>query len=758
MKGKLRLKIGLLLVLSVLLLLPSVPVKAQAANTQSITAKLDVLRPIMDGKYWNANLSPSDLISAVDDGRINAKDFGITGRGCASKDRPICTSNTFKYGTEWTAWQCNGFSKFIAYYLFGSDGDVELWTKYTGTSIKDTTFSPGDRIGWNGHHAIVWKVENNYVYVAECWGTKSDSHMGCQINFGYYNGGGVKNGGTKYSTRTLDELYSALSKLPGGYIQKAPTISLSGIYTLSPACAPNSCLDVADWGSDNETNIQLWEKTGSDNQLFELVPQTDGSYKIVSVYAKKPLDVYRGEALDEQNVQIYGDNGADAANQKWWLEEYEDGYYTITSALSDSMRLDVSAGLEENGTNIQIYTANDSEAQRWKLTFVRGLPPTISLSGQTIPGQLKVGQSFGLRGTVTASGGKLKEVYGAIVDANGNTVQSKTYSMDSATNNLRYSVNQDLIFNKLPEGTYKYYLSAVASNSYGEAKEVLLNATFTVGSGSSSSSSSWASSSSSSSSGSSGSTPTPTQPPVKKETKKPTVTISGQTVPSTQKQGSNFGIRGTVSTDCGKLTWLYGYITDRNGNVLQSGEYFPNSSSDNLRYSINNDLIFDRLSAGSYIYWVKATARNGDQETTETLIYTEFQVVSDAPAATQPPETTPAPTTPAAPAAPNISISEQTIPGSQRVGRNFGIRGIVTTDCGQITRVYGAILDSNGNTLQSGTYYPDSSSVNLRYNINNDLIFDNLSAGNYTYYVEVTANNGGTEKTQVLINAGFTES
>ena len=531
-----------------------------------------------------------------------------------------------------------------------------------------------------------------------------------------------------------------------------------GIYTLSPACAPNSCLDVADWGSDNETNIQLWEKTGSDNQLFELVPQTDGSYKIVSVYAKKPLDVYRGEARDEQNVQIYSDNGSGAANQKWWLEEYDDGYYTITSALSDSMRLDVSAGLEDNGTNIQIYTANDSGAQRWKLTFVRGLPPTISLTGQTIPGQLKVGQSFGLRGTVSASGGKLKEVYGAITDANGNVIQSKTYSMDSATSNLRYSVNQDLIFNKLAEGTYKYYLSAVASNSYGETNEVLLNATFTVGSGSSSSSPAWSPSSSSSSSGSSGSAPTPTQPPVKKETKKPTVTISGQTVPSTQKQGSNFGIRGTVSTDCGKLTWLYGYITDRDGNVLQSGEYFPNSSSDNLRYSINNDLIFDRLSAGSYSYCVKATATNGDQETTETLIYTEFQVVSEAPAATQPPETTPAPAAPAAPAAPNISISEQTIPSSQRVGRNFGIRGIVTTDCGQITRVYGAILDSNGNTLQSGTYYPNSSSTNLRYNINNDLIFDKLSAGSYTYYVEVTANNGGTERTQVLINAGFTES
>lgn len=742
MKGKLRLRIGLLLVLSVLLLLPSVPVKAFGESNRVEIA------------YFPANVLD---VSQVAYGGYSHKGRNVTDicpHGDGSIQAPF--TGTIRYiDNNWgyVVLESNNRVRYadgtIDYMSVGFMHDNDISDLHEGKVIQQGQIfyqqgkkAPANRAG---------EITSAHVHVVVMRGKASDHSY-------LYNGDVM--------------IYNALALRQGTEIVRSGydeslwnfgNVATPGIYTLSPACAPNSCLDVADWGSDNETNIQLWEKTGSDNQLFEPVPQTDGSYKIVSVYAKKPLDVYRGEALDEQNVQIYGDNGADAANQKWWLEEYEDGYYTITSALSDSMRLDVSAGLEENGTNIQIYTANDSEAQRWKLTFVRGLPPRISLSGQTIPGQLKVGQSFGLRGTVTASGGKLKEVYGAIVDDNRNTVQSKTYSMDSATNNLRYSVNQDLIFNKLPEGTYKYYLSAVASNSYGETREVLLNATFTVGSGSSSSSS-WSSSSSSSSSGSSGSTPTSTQPPVKKETKKPTVTISGQTVPSTQKQGSNFGIRGTVSTDCGKLTWVYGYITDRNGNVLQSGEYFPNSSSDNLRYSINNDLIFDRLSAGSYIYWVKATARNGDQETTETLIYTEFQVVSDAPAATQPPETTPAPTTPttpaapAAPAAPNISISEQTIPGSQRVGRNFGIRGIVTTDCGQITRVYGAILDSNGNTLQSGTYYPDSSSVNLRYNINNDLIFDNLSAGNYTYYVEVTANNGGTEKTQVLINAGFTES
>ena len=105
-----------------------------------------------------------------------------------------------------------------------------------------------------------------------------------------------------------------------------------------------------------------------------------------------------------------------------------------------------------------------------------------------------------------------------------------------------------------------------------------------------------------------------------------------------------------------------------------------------------------------------------------------------------------------------MSISEQNAPYSQRLGANFGIRGIVTTSCGQITELYGAIYDNNGNVVQCAYYYPNDASVNLRYTINNDLIFDRLSAGSYTYYVEATAQNGSQQTTLTLICSDFTVS
>ena len=107
---------------------------------------------------------------------------------------------------------------------------------------------------------------------------------------------------------------------------------------------------------------------------------------------------------------------------------------------------------------------------------------------------------------------------------------------------------------------------------------------------------------------------------------------------------------------------------------------------------------------------------------------------------------------------PTLSISEQNAPYSRRLGANFGIRGIVTTSCGQITELYGAIYDNNGNVVQCAYYYPNDVSVNLRYTINNDLIFDRLSAGSYTYYVEATAQNGSQQTTLTLICSDFTVS
>ena len=335
--------------------------------------------------------------------------------------------------------------------------------------------------------------------------------------------------------------------------------------------------------------------------------------------------------------------------------------------------------------------------------------PSLSISGQNAPTKLNVGDNFGVRGIISTDCGTITKVYGAIINSSGTTVQSGSYSPNTASHNLQYSINNDLVFNKLPTGNYTYKVTATAVNGSKSTTLMLINSSFTVGS------------------------PAAT-------TQKPSLSISGQNAPTRLNVGDNFGVRGIISTDCGTITRVYGAIINSSGTTVQSGSYSPNTASHNLQYSINNDLVFNKLPTGNYTYKVTATAANGSESTTLTLINSSFTVGSPA-ATTQ---------------RPSLSISGQNAPTRLNVGDNFGIRGIISTDCGTITRVYGAIINSSGTTIQSGSYSPNTASHNLQYSINNDLVFNNLSAGNYTYRVTATAVNGSESTTLTLINSSFT--
>ena len=179
---------------------------------------------------------------------------------------------------------------------------------------------------------------------------------------------------------------------------------------------------------------------------------------------------------------------------------------------------------------------------------------------------------------------------------------------------------------------------------------------------------------------------------------------------------------------------------DGSGNKVsgQIGSYTPNTTSFDIRTTINNDLIFNYLAEGTYTYVVYATAQNGAQSTNFSF-YRAFIIAGVK-------KTT---------AVPTITLSDATLPSTLAVGSNFGIRGIVQTDIGQITKVYGAIVDSSGATVQDAVYYPNTAEHNLRYSINNDLIFNDLPAGSYMYIVQAWAENDGAESSKQVISQPF---
>lgn len=74
------------------------------------------------------------------------------------------------------------------------------------------------------------------------------------------------------------------------------------------------------------------------------------------------LDVAGGSSSNGANVQVYTANGTNA--QRWYLTYVGDGYYTIKHAGTGEV-LDVQGAGTEKGTNVQQYQLNNTHAQHW---------------------------------------------------------------------------------------------------------------------------------------------------------------------------------------------------------------------------------------------------------------------------------------------------------------------------------------------------------------------------------------------------------
>ena len=99
--------------------------------------------------------------------------------------------------------------------------------------------------------------------------------------------------------------------------------------------------------------------------------------------------------------------------------------------------------------------------------------------------------------------------------------------------------------------------------------------------------------------------------------------ISGETKPSVINEGSNFGLRGVITSNY-SMEKVEGKITDDEDgrNVVMNKVVYPNSTTYDLRGEINDALKFETLLPSTYYYIVTVTA-NG-QET--DVIHTSFRV------------------------------------------------------------------------------------------------------------------------------------
>ena len=143
-------------------------------------------------------------------------------------------------------------------------------------------------------------------------------------------------------------------------------------------------LDVTGSVAANLTNVQQYQSNGTMAQKWIAVKNGNGFVLVSALNPNYALDLFSSRTVNGNNIAIYEKNGSKA--QTWIFNTFKSmqeriddlavankdniktGIYEIGSAINSKFVLDMSGSTKANGGNLQIYQANRTNAQAWKIT------------------------------------------------------------------------------------------------------------------------------------------------------------------------------------------------------------------------------------------------------------------------------------------------------------------------------------------------------------------------------------------------------
>ena len=168
----------------------------------------------------------------------------------------------------------------------------------------------------------------------------------------------------------VDEITVTVYSYPDGYSY----VDIPNQWLSINTCTNiDRCVEVAAVSKDNGANVQLWDNNGVTGQIWKFVEESEGVYRIKNAYSNKYLSLDSSHKNDEGcNVLQLSSSGGD--DQLWRVEIYNNKLMLIN--VHSNYVLDCNGGYADNGTNIQVWSRNNSKAQLFELR-----PETIKTKG-----------------------------------------------------------------------------------------------------------------------------------------------------------------------------------------------------------------------------------------------------------------------------------------------------------------------------------------------------------------------------------------
>lgn len=139
--------------------------------------------------------------------------------------------------------------------------------------------------------------------------------------------------------------------------------------------------------ADNNDNVVIRSSSGTSDQLWHFIRQGNGSYEIVNKASGKALDDCNWGQTNGTNVGVYTRNNTTA--QKWFVRGNAGSYFLNASC--GSAVLDVESNHSADGTNVWLYERNDTDAQKFTIRKTSGALGKCDMTGMSrIRGGFKV--------------------------------------------------------------------------------------------------------------------------------------------------------------------------------------------------------------------------------------------------------------------------------------------------------------------------------------------------------------------------------
>lgn len=125
-------------------------------------------------------------------------------------------------------------------------------------------------------------------------------------------------------------------------------------------------LDVADGSLYGGANVQLYSLNRTNAQKWKITHDSTGYVSFQNVGS----GMYLTASGSGRTANVYQQRQTNDYNQKWIVMFDNNQNLRIVSALNSTMVLDVKDGIIRRCSNIQLYTSNNSNAQKWVFEYI----------------------------------------------------------------------------------------------------------------------------------------------------------------------------------------------------------------------------------------------------------------------------------------------------------------------------------------------------------------------------------------------------